>query len=283
MAVPLRRIRVLGNQLAPLGVEAGEELILKEPASADAPGVAVLKVNRPKALNALNAALMAELTTKLKQIDADPSIRAVVITGVGDRAFAAGADIAEMNTWDFAHVTKENFGSAMREVAATRKPMVAAVNGFALGGGCELAMACDIVLASEKARFGQPEILLGVIPGFGGTQLLTRAVGKSKAMNWILTGDQFSADEAEKAGLVAKVLPADQLLPEAVKLAGRIANLSGPVTVAAKEAVNRAFDSALSEGVLFERRVFHGCFALEDRSEGMAAFLAKRDATWKHK
>jgi len=243
----------------------------------------VLKVNRPKALNALNAALMAELTTELKGIDKDDSIRAIVITGMGDRAFAAGADIAEMNTWDFATVTNANFGSAMREVAATRKPMVAAVNGFALGGGCELAMACDVILASQKAIFGQPEIKLGVIPGFGGTQLLTRAVGKSKAMNWILTGDQFNADEAEKAGLVAKIYPPDQLLPEAIKLATRMANLSAPVVVAAKEAVNRAMDSNLTEGILFERRVFHGTFALADRTEGMTAFLEKRDATWKHK
>merc|ERR550514_2133303 len=222
----MRRVVVLAKQLVPCTVEAAEKLIVRQPAEADAPGVAVLTLNRPKALNALNAALMDELVTELRVIDKDPAVRAIVITGIGDRAFAAGADISEMNTWDFAQVTRENFGNAMSEVRKTRKPMIAAVNGFALGGGCELAMACDIALASEKARFGQPEILLGVIPGFGGTQLLTRAVGKAKAMNWILTGDRFTAAEAEKAGLVAKVCPPDQLLKEATTLATRIAGLS---------------------------------------------------------
>jgi enoyl-CoA hydratase len=245
--------------------------------------VALITLNRPKALNALNAALMDELTDALRDIEADDAIGATVITG-SEKAFAAGADIKEMQGKSYMDVFMEDFITRnWEEASKVRKPIVAAVAGYALGGGCELAMMCDFIIAADNAKFGQPEIKLGVIPGAGGTQRLTRFVGKSKAMDMCLTGRNMDAQEAERAGLVSRVVPLANLLEEAMKAAETIANLSRPAVMIAKEAVNRAYETTLSEGIRFERRVFHSLFATEDQKEGMAAFAEKRTAQFKHK
>ena len=245
--------------------------------------VRIITLRRPEALNALNNRLTRELTLALRTADSDEAIGAIVLTGHG-KAFAAGADIKEMAPKGFADVYAEDFITATwEELTRTRKPVIAAVNGFALGGGCEMAMMCDIVFAADSAKFGQPEIKLGVIPGSGGTQRLARAVGKSLAMDLILTGRMMGAEEALRAGLVARVVPADQLLAEAVAAAEVIAGYGLLSVMAAKEAVNRAFETTLSEGVRFERRLFHGLFGTTDQAEGMAAFVEKRPAVFTHR
>ena len=238
--------------------------------------VGLIRLNRPAALNALCDQLMDEMGSQLLAFDADPAIGAIILTG-SDRAFAAGADIKEMRDRTYPSASLENFiGKRWETVLRVQKPVIAAVAGFALGGGCELAMMCDMIVAADTAKFGQPEINLGVIPGAGGTQRLTRAVGKSKAMDMILTARMIDAAEAERANLVSRVFPADQLIPEALKIAERIANLS-PVAVAmAKQAVNRAFETTLVEGVMHERALFLSMFGTPDQKEGMAAFVEKR-------
>ncbi len=244
--------------------------------------VGVVTFNRPKALNALNAALMGELRQALDGLEADPAIGAIVVTG-GDKAFAAGADIKEMKDRGFIDVYLSDFITRDWErLAHCRKPTIAAVAGYALGGGCEVAMMCDIIIAAEGARFGQPEITLGTIPGAGGTQRLTRAIGKAKAMDMVLTGRMMDAAEAERAGLVARVVPASELMAEALKTAEKIAGLSRPAVMMAKEAVNRAFEGGLAEGLRFERRLFHASFATADQKEGMAAFAEKRRPAFKN-
>jgi len=244
--------------------------------------VAMIRLNRPQALNALNAALMKDLIAALDRLEDDRAVSCLVITG-SDKAFAAGADIKEMADKSYIDAFMDDFAAAWERVARARKPMIAAVAGFALGGGCELAMMCDLVIAADNARFGQPEIKLGVIPGIGGTQRLTRAVGKAKAMDLILTGRMMDAQEAERAGLVARVVPLAQLMDETMKAAETIAAMSLPALMAAKEAVNRAFETSLAEGVRFERRVFHALFATQDQKEGMAAFVAKRAAKFENR
>jgi enoyl-CoA hydratase len=245
--------------------------------------VAIITLNRPKALNALNARLMQELAAAMYAFDADDHVGCLVITG-NDKAFAAGADIVQMKDFDFMHAFKSNYITRDWEhIRNIRKPVIAAVAGFALGGGCELAMACDIVIAAESARFGQPEINLGIFPGAGGTQRLPRAVGKAKAMDLCLTARMMDATEAERSGLVSRVVPADKLLEEALAAAEKIASYSLPVAMMAKEAVNRAYEANLTEGILFERRLFHAAFALEDQKEGMAAFVEKRKPSFKHR
>jgi enoyl-CoA hydratase len=237
--------------------------------------VGLITLNRPKALNALNAELIGELNRALDAYEADPDIAVVVLTG-SERAFAAGADIKEMQDKDFIAAYQSDFIAPWQKVGQRRKPLIAAVAGYALGGGCELAMMCDVILAADNARFGQPEINLGTLPGAGGTQRLTRAVGKSKAMEMILTGRMMDADEAERANLVARVVPLADLLDEALKLAQTIAEKSQPIVAMAKEAVNVAHETFLQEGIRFERRVFYATFATEDRKEGMQAFVEKR-------
>jgi enoyl-CoA hydratase len=244
--------------------------------------VGVIRLNRPQALNALNSALIGELVAAIRAYETDPGIGCVVITG-SEKAFAAGADIKEMAEKSHMDAFMGDFAAAWDCVAHARKPVIAAVAGFALGGGCELAMHCDIIIAADNARFGQPEIKLGVIPGIGGTQRLTRAVGKSKAMEMILTGRMMDASEAERSGLVARVVPLANLMSEAMKTAETIAAMSLPAVMMAKEAVNRAFEVSLAEGILFERRVFHSLFATEDQKEGMAAFVEKRAAQFKNR
>jgi enoyl-CoA hydratase len=244
--------------------------------------VGIIRLNRPQALNALNRALIAELIQAIDACEADAGIGCLLITG-NEKAFAAGADIKEMADKTFIEAYLGNFCADWDRAARARKPIVAAVAGFALGGGCELAMHCDIIIAADNAKFGQPEIKLGVIPGIGGSQRLTRAVGKAKAMDLILTGRMMDAAEAEKSGLVARVVPAANLMDEAMKVAETIANMSLPAVLAGKEAVNRAFESTLAEGVLFERRVFHALFATDDQKEGMKAFVDKRKPQWKNK
>jgi enoyl-CoA hydratase len=244
--------------------------------------VGIIRLNRPQALNALNKALIAELTQAIEAFDADDKIGCMLIAG-SDKAFAAGADIKEMADKPFIEAYLGDFVSNWNAAAEARKPIVAAVAGFALGGGCELAMQCDVVIAADNAKFGQPEIKLGVIPGIGGTQRLTHAVGKAKAMDLILTGRMMDAAEAEKSGLVARVVPAANLMEEAMKVADTIANMSLPSVLAGKEAVNRAFESGLSEGITFERRIFHSLFATDDKKEGMKAFVEKRAPKWKNK
>jgi enoyl-CoA hydratase len=246
-----------------------------------ADGVATITLNRPEALNAFNSQLMSELTECLAGLEADAEVGCIVITGSA-KAFAAGADIKEMAPKTFADVYAEDFITANWEaVTRCRKPVIAAVAGFALGGGCELAMMCDFVIAADTAKFGQPEIKLGVIPGAGGTQRFARAAGKAKAMDMILTGRMMDAVEAERCGIVARIVPADQLLKEAHKAAKTIAGYGRLSVMAAKEAVDRAFETPLSEGVRFERRLFHGLFGTEDQKEGMAAFAEKRPASFK--
>jgi len=244
--------------------------------------VGVIRLNRPAALNALNAALMRELTAAVDGFEADPHIGCMVVAG-SDKAFAAGADIKEMAQRSFIDVFMGDFAADWDRVARARKPVIAAVAGFALGGGCELAMQCDLIIAADNAKFGQPEIKLGVIPGIGGTQRLTRAVGKAKAMDLCLTGRMMDAAEAERAGLVARVVPLVSLMDEALKAAEAIASLSLPAVMMAKEAVNRAFETTLAEGVRFERRAFQSLFATDDQKEGMAAFVAKRSPQFKDK
>jgi enoyl-CoA hydratase len=244
--------------------------------------VGIIRLNRPQALNALNKALIAELTQAIETFDADEKIGCMLITG-NDKAFAAGADIKEMADKPFIDAYLGDFVSNWNVAARARKPIVAAVAGFALGGGCELAMQCDIVIAADTAKFGQPEIKLGVIPGIGGTQRLARAVGKAKAMDLILTGRMMDAAEAEKSGLVARLVSPEKLMDEAMKVAETIANMSLPSVLAGKEAVNRAFEGGLSDGMAFERRIFHSLFATEDQKEGMKAFIEKRTPKWKNK
>jgi enoyl-CoA hydratase len=244
--------------------------------------VGVIRLNRPQALNALNRALITELSQAIEAYEADGNIGCMLITG-NEKAFAAGADIKEMAEKSFIEAYLGNFAADWDRAARARKPIVAAVAGFALGGGCELAMQCDLIIAADNAKFGQPEIKLGVIPGIGGTQRLTRAVGKAKAMDLVLTGRMMDAAEAASAGLVARVVPAANLMEEAMKVADTIATMSLPSVLAAKEAVNRAFESSLAEGVIFERRIFHSLFATEDQKEGMKAFVEKRKPEWKNK
>jgi enoyl-CoA hydratase len=244
--------------------------------------VGIVTLNRPKALNALNDALMTELGDALKAFDADPAIGCIIVTG-SERAFAAGADIGAMASYSFTDVYKGDYITRNWEtIRSVRKPVIAAVSGFALGGGCELAMMCDFIIAADNARFGQPEIKLGVIPGAGGTQRLPRAVGKSKAMDMALTGRMMDAAEAERAGLASRVVPYDKLMDEALGAALVIADFSQVAVMAAKESVNRAFESGLSDGVMFERRLFHALFATADQKEGMDAFVNKRKAAFKH-
>jgi enoyl-CoA hydratase len=243
----------------------------------------LITLNRPKALNALNDKLMDELGEALLAFDGDDAIGAVVITG-SEKAFAAGADIGAMSTWSYMDVFKSEYISRNWEtIRRIRKPVIAAVSGYALGGGCELVMMCDIVIAAETARFGQPEIKLGIIPGAGGTQRLPRAVGKAKAMDLVLSARMMDAREAESAGLVSRVVPADKVLDEALATANAIAGFSLPAVMMAKEAVNRAYEVPLSEGLLFERRLFHSLFATEDQKEGMTAFVEKRAPRFKHR
>jgi enoyl-CoA hydratase len=245
--------------------------------------VGLITLNRPKALNALNDALMDELGDALGKFDADENIGCMVITG-SDKAFAAGADIGAMKDWSYMDVYKSEYITRNWErIRSVRKPVIAAVAGYALGGGCELSMMCDFIIAAETAKFGQPEIKLGIIPGAGGTQRLPRAVSKAKAMDLVLTARMMDAAEAERAGLVSRVVPADKLLDEALAAANQICEYSLPVVMAAKESVNRAYESTLNEGILFERRAFHSLFATEDQKEGMAAFVEKRKAKFKHK
>ena len=245
--------------------------------------VGLITLNRPQAMNALNDALMDELAAALDTFEADDAIGCIVITGSA-KAFAAGADIAAMKDLNYIDAYRANFISRNWErLAHCRKPVIAAVAGFALGGGCELAMMCDFIIAAENARFGQPEIKLGIVPGFGGTQRLPRAIGKAKAMEMCLTGRLMDAAEAEKSGLVARVVPTEKLLDEALATAAVIAGYAQPVAMMVKEAVNRAYESSLAEGLLFERRSFHANFALADQKEGMAAFLEKRPAAFKNR
>ncbi|RST51428.1 enoyl-CoA hydratase [Variovorax sp. MHTC-1] len=244
--------------------------------------VGIVTLNRPKALNALNDALMTELGDALKAFDVDEAIGCIIVTG-SERAFAAGADIGAMATYSFTDVYKGDYITRNWEtIRSVRKPVIAAVSGFALGGGCELAMMCDFIIAADNAKFGQPEIKLGVIPGAGGTQRLPRAVGKAKAMDMALTGRMMDATEAERAGLVSRVVPFDKLMDEALGAALVIADFSQVAVMAAKESVNRAFESGLADGVMFERRLFHALFATADQKEGMDAFVNKRKAAFKH-
>ncbi|MCH9020093.1 MAG: enoyl-CoA hydratase [Proteobacteria bacterium] len=237
--------------------------------------VGLITLNRPKALNALNAELISELNQALDRYESDDEIGAIVVTG-SERAFAAGADIKEMQEKSFGDVIRNDFIAPWERITRCRKPVIAAVAGYALGGGCELAMMCDVIIAADTAKFGQPEITLGTLPGSGGTQRLTRAVGKSKAMEMILTGRIMDAEEAERANLVSRVVAAEDVVDEAITTAERIADMSMPVVAMAKEAINRAYEMTLSEGVRFERRLFQASFATEDRAEGMAAFAEKR-------
>ena len=248
----------------------------------EAEKVGIITLNRPKQLNALNSELMVEMGTALKLFDADPHIGCIILTG-SEKAFAAGADIGAMATYSYADVYKSDYITRDWEtLRSIRKPIIAAVSGFALGGGCEVAMMCDIIIAADNARFGQPEIKLGIIPGAGGTQRLPRAIGKAKAMDLALTGRMMDAQEAERAGLVSRVVPLDKLMDEALGAALIICDYSQIAVMSAKESINRAFESSLSDGVMFERRMFHALFATEDQKEGMDAFVNKRKPVFKH-
>ena len=245
-------------------------------------GVGLITLNRPKALNALNDELVAELNLALDGFDADREIAATVITG-SEKAFAAGADVKQMAQMSFTDAYESDFIAAWARIADKRKPLIAAVAGYALGGGCELAMMCDIIIAADNARFGQPEINLGTLPGAGGTQRLVRAVGKAKAMDMVLTGRMMDAAEAERSGLVTRVVPAGELVEEALKIGQAIAAKSRIAVHMAKDAVNAAFETSLAEGLRYERRAFYASFATEDRTEGMSAFVEKRSAEFKHR
>jgi enoyl-CoA hydratase len=242
----------------------------------------LVTLNRPEALNALDKATMEQLVAAVTAMDADPGVGAVVITG-SSKAFAAGADIKEMASQDYMEMYAADWFRGWEDFTRLRIPVIAAVAGFALGGGCELAMMCDLIIAGDNAKFGQPEINLGVLPGMGGSQRLTRAVGKAKAMDMILTGRSIGAEEAERSGLVARVVPAEDVVEEALKAAEVIASKSKPVAMLAKEAVNAAFETGLAQGVVFERRIFHSLFASEDQKEGMAAFTEKRQPEFNHR
>ncbi|HLX27967.1 MAG TPA: enoyl-CoA hydratase [Casimicrobiaceae bacterium] len=245
--------------------------------------VGLARINRPQRMNALNNDVAREICDAFFSWDADPAIGCIAVTG-NDKAFAAGADIGAMAEWGYAKVYADDYITAEWEgIRRVRKPVIAAVGGYALGGGCELAMACDIILAADTARFGQPEITIGTMPGFGGTQRLPRAVGKAKAMEWCLTGRMVTADEAERAGLVARVVPAADLEKEVLALATKIASFSLPVVMKIKEAINRAYESSLTEGLAFERREFHSTFALDDQKEGMRAFVEKRKPEFRNR
>ena len=252
-----------------------ESIIVETHVLASGDKVGVIKLNRPQVLNALNSDLVREMNDAFDRFEADPQLGCTIITG-SDKAFAAGADIKEMQGKSYPETYLEDFITSWDRVASRRKPIIAAVAGFALGGGCELAMMCDIIIAADTAKFGQPEIKLGVMPGSGGTQRLARMVGKAKAMDLVLTGRTMDAVEAERSGLVSRVVPAADLMTEAMKTAETIANLSLPIVMMAKESVNRAYETTLAEGIRFERRVFHAMFATKDQKEGMAAFVAKR-------
>jgi enoyl-CoA hydratase len=245
--------------------------------------VGLVRLNRPQRMNALNDELAKELGEALQRFDADDGISAIVLTG-NEKAFAAGADIGAMAEWDYQRVLHDNYITTDWDlIRGIRKPVIAAVAGYALGGGCELAMACDIIIAADTAKFGQPEISIGTMPGMGGTQRLPRAVGKAKAMDWCLTGRMIDAAEAERSGLVARVVPAADVLTEALAVAAKIATHSLPVVLKVKEAINRAYESSLAEGLLFERREFHSTFALDDQKEGMRAFVEKRKPVFRHR
>ena len=245
-------------------------------------GAAIIRLDRPQAMNALNARLIADLGHALDVFEADAKVGAIVITG-SEKAFAAGADTKEMASLTHVEAYLRDYAAALERVSRCRKPVIAAVAGYCLGGGCELAMMCDIVIAADTARFGQPEITLGIMPGMGGTQRLPRAVGKAKAMDLILTGRMMDAAEAERAGLVARIVPAGNLMEEALAIAHKIASYSLPIVMMAKEAVNRAFEAPLAEGLLFERRTFHAMFGTEDQKEGMAAFIEKRTPQFRNR
>ena len=245
--------------------------------------VGLIRINRPEALNALNDDVVNGIAAAVDAFEANPNIGCIVLTG-NDKAFAAGADIGFMKDFDYMHAYKSDFITRNWErIKTARKPVIAAISGFALGGGCEMAMMCDMIFAADSARFGQPEVRLGILPGAGGTQRLPRAVGKAKAMDLCLSARMMDAAEAEKSGLVARVIPAEQLMEETLKAAQTIAGFSLPVVMMIKESVNRAYESSLNEGLLFERRAFHSVFALEDQKEGMAAFVEKRKAAFKHR
>jgi enoyl-CoA hydratase len=245
--------------------------------------VGLIRLNRPSRMNALNDALAKELAAALHAFDDNDGIGCIVITG-NEKAFAAGADIGAMAEWDYAKVYGDDYISRdWEEIVRIRKPVIAAVAGYALGGGCELAMACDTIIAADTAKFGQPEITIGTIPGMGGTQRLPRAIGKAKAMDWCLTGRMVDVTEAERAGLVARIVPAATLEAEALAFAAKIASFSLPVVLKVKEAINRAFETTLTEGLKFERREFHSTFALADQKEGMRAFVEKRKPAFKHR
>ena len=244
--------------------------------------VGIITINRPQAMNALNSKVVAEINAALDGFEKDPNIGCMLITG-SDKAFAAGADIKEMQNLSFPSTYLDDFITQWDGIATRRKPLIAAVAGFALGGGCEMAMMCDFILAADNAKFGQPEIKLGVMPGAGGTQRLTRAVGKAKAMELCLTGRMMDAAEAERSGLVARVIPLADLLTEAKKTAATIANMSLPIAMITKESVNRAFETTLAEGLRFERRLFQPMFAIADQKEGMTAFVEKRPAKFSHR
>ena len=246
-------------------------------------GVGVITLNRPEAMNALSEALMKEMTSALDDFEADADIGCILLTG-SEKAFAAGADIKEMQSKSYMDAYLEDFISRNWErVTTCRKPTIVAVAGYALGGGCELAMMCDFIICADTAKFGQPEITLGVLPGAGGSQRLTRLVGKSKAMEMCLTGRMMDADEAERAGLVSRIVPADELLEDAMKTAAKIAAMSRPAAMMVKESINRSYETTLAEGVRFERRLFHSAFATEDQKEGMEAFATKRKPEWKNR
>ena len=244
--------------------------------------VGLVTLNRPNALNALNTKVLSDVLAALKVLETNRDIGAIVLTG-SEKAFAAGADIKEMQANSYVDAYLEDFFVGWEEFARLRKPIIAAVSGYALGGGCELAMMCDFIIAADSAKFGQPEITLGVMPGMGGSQRLTRFIGKSKAMDMVLTGRMMDAAEAERAGLVSRVVPSDQLVSEALKAAEKIAGFSLPAVMMAKESVNRSYETTLSEGLRFERRLFHSMFALEDQKEGMAAFVEKRPPHFQNK
>lgn len=246
-------------------------------------GVGIITVNRPDALNAVNEAVMQGLIDAAASFEADDDIGCMVVTGAGEKSFVAGADIREMADRDYMDMFLADKQAGWEVFAETRKPKIAAVNGFALGGGCEIAMMCDFIIASQAAKFGQPEIKLGVTPGWGGTQRLTKAVGKAKAMDLILTGRMMDAEEAERSGLVARIVPADKLMEEAIAAAQSIADFSAPSVMMVKEAVDRAFETTLQEGIRFERRLFYSLFATEDQKEGMAAFAEKRKPDFKNR